>query len=302
MLTVQRFIDSIEDLSADNRAVLQKHVQSREFGTSLDADCDELFKEALQKDPPATFNALERTAVRRALKHPGKHSTEGCTVPMQAFCIVFTLAALLFKSYCIQCLQAEDSRFCMSELSVQGAYVCSTCCFPNALLRKHAFAICSGPHNIWCMALLIVAGPSDLQAKIDYIYDVTKRQEAQDQTAKAASSSATAPKRKRVESVCGVQIVPCLPPVFEQPKRQRIQQQLSQYPSASINKFAWTGDEDTPEELERLRLRLQALTVWDDFPSNLKFCTQMLFDVHIKHESNQVEITGEQQPCTCLVS
>lgn len=177
------------------------------------------------------------------------------------------------------------------------------CCFPkHALPRKHAFAICSGPHNIWYMALLIVAGPSDLQAKIDYIYNVTKRQEAQDQIAKAASSSATPPKRKRVESLCGVQIVPCLPPVFEQSKRQRIQQQLS--PSGSINKFEWTGNEDTSEELERekLRLRLQALTGWDDLPSNLEFRTQMLFDVHIQDESNQVEITSEHQPCTCLVS
>ena len=68
----------------------------RDFGAFLDADCDELFKEALQDHLPATFNALERTAVKRALKSPGKDSIEGCVVQLQAFCIVLTLAALLY--------------------------------------------------------------------------------------------------------------------------------------------------------------------------------------------------------------
>ena len=49
------------------------HVQMDEFGANLDADCDELFKEALQENLRATFNACERTAVRRILKQPGKY-------------------------------------------------------------------------------------------------------------------------------------------------------------------------------------------------------------------------------------
>ena len=96
MLTVERFIDSIQDLSSDSRAGLKKHVQMRDFGALLDADCDELFKEALQDHLPATFNALECTAVKRALKSPGKRSIEGCVVQLQSFCITLTLAALLY--------------------------------------------------------------------------------------------------------------------------------------------------------------------------------------------------------------
>ena len=144
------------------------------------------------------------------------------------------------------------------------------------------------------MALVITAGQTDLQAKVDYLHDVAKRREAQDQTVKVAISSATDAKRKLVEGVCGVQFVHSLSPVFEQSKRQRIQQQLS--PSASINRFAWTGDEDTPEEVERLKLRLRALIGWDDFPSDLELRdvhTQMLFDVRIEDEFHRVEITGE---------
>ena len=49
------------------------HVQTDEFGAKLDCDCDELFKEALQENLPATFNALESTAVRRILKQPGEY-------------------------------------------------------------------------------------------------------------------------------------------------------------------------------------------------------------------------------------
>ena len=85
------------------------------------------------------------------------------------------------------------------------------------------------------------------------MHDVIKRREAQNQTVKVAISSATDAKRKLVESVCGVQFVLSLSPAFEQSKRQRIQQQLS--PSASINKFEWTGDKDTPEEVERALAR-----------------------------------------------
>ena len=69
MVTVAQFIDSIEHLIA----ALKRHVQTDEFGANLDADCDELFKEALQENLPGTFNALERTAVKRVLKHPGEY-------------------------------------------------------------------------------------------------------------------------------------------------------------------------------------------------------------------------------------
>ena len=72
MVTVAEFIDSIEHLTAGTKAALKAHVQTVEFGASLDADCDELFKETLQENLPAALNALQRTAIRRALKHPGE--------------------------------------------------------------------------------------------------------------------------------------------------------------------------------------------------------------------------------------
>ena len=73
MITVAQFIDSIERLTAGSNAVLRRHVQMDEFGANLDADCDDLFKEALQENLPATFNALERTAVKQMLKQLGKY-------------------------------------------------------------------------------------------------------------------------------------------------------------------------------------------------------------------------------------
>lgn len=91
----------------------------------------------------------------------------------------------------------------------------------------------------------------------------------------------------------GVQFVHSLAPVIEQSKRQRIQQEFS--PPASI-KFVWTGDEDTTEEVERLKLRLQALIGWEDFPSDLELRdvhTQMSFDVRIEDECHRVLITSE---------
>ena len=72
MVTVAQFIDSIEHLTAGSKAALKKHVEMDDFGANLDAECDELSKEALQENLPATFNALERTAVKRMLKHPGE--------------------------------------------------------------------------------------------------------------------------------------------------------------------------------------------------------------------------------------
>ena len=126
------------------------------------------------------------------------------------------------------------------------------------------------------------------------MHDVVKRHEAQDQTVKVAIPSATDAKRKLVESVCGVQFVHSLSPILIQAKRQRIQQQLSL--SASTNRCEWTGDKDTSEEVERLKLRLQALIGWDEFPSDLELRDvhmQMLFNERIENESHQVEITAE---------
>ncbi len=125
------------------------------------------------------------------------------------------------------------------------------------------------------------------------MHDATKRREARDQTVDLAISSATDKKRQMVEDVCGVEIVPSMAIVYEQSKRQRIQQQLS--PPNGISKFGWTGDEDTPEEVERLMLRLQALIGWDDFPSDMEFRdvhTQALFHVPLQDESRRLVITG----------
>ena len=67
-----QIIDFIEHLTAGSKAALKRHVQTDEFGANLGADCDELFKEALQENLPGAFNALERTAVTRVLQHPGE--------------------------------------------------------------------------------------------------------------------------------------------------------------------------------------------------------------------------------------
>ena len=72
MVTISEFIDSIPHLSAGKKAILEKHVQSPEFGASLGADCDEVFQEVLQENLPATFNLLERARLKRALKQPGE--------------------------------------------------------------------------------------------------------------------------------------------------------------------------------------------------------------------------------------
>ncbi len=74
MVTVAQFIDSIEYLNAGDKAVLKSHVQKNEFGANLHAVCDALFKEALEENMPATLNALQRTAVRQALKYLGEYS------------------------------------------------------------------------------------------------------------------------------------------------------------------------------------------------------------------------------------
>ena len=72
MVTVSEVLNSIPQLSASKKATLEKHVQLQEFGASLDADCDEVFQEVLQENLPATFNLLQRAALKRALKRPGE--------------------------------------------------------------------------------------------------------------------------------------------------------------------------------------------------------------------------------------
>ena len=75
MQTVAQFIDSIDRLTACSKAELRRYVQTKEFGVRLGDVCDKLFKEALQEHPPAALNALQRTAVKRALRHPGEQLT-----------------------------------------------------------------------------------------------------------------------------------------------------------------------------------------------------------------------------------
>ena len=87
MVTVAQYIDSIEHLTAGSKAALKEHVQMDELGANLDAECDELFKEALQENLPATFSALERTAVKRILKPPGAHR---CTLHASLSMCTFT--------------------------------------------------------------------------------------------------------------------------------------------------------------------------------------------------------------------
>lgn len=145
------------------------------------------------------------------------------------------------------------------------------------------------------MAPMAVAGQSDLLAKVDYIHDAMKRSKAHDQTVKVAISSASDANRRLVQRISDVHIVHSMPPVS---KRQCCQQQLS--PHASIQKFEWTGDEDSPQELHRLKLRLQDLIGRDGFPSDMKFRdihTEALFNVRLENESHRVEISGEHQPC-----
>ena len=72
MVTMLEFIDSIPHLSAVKKATLEKHVQSQEFGVSLDADCDEILQKVLQENPPATYNILERARLEGALQQLGE--------------------------------------------------------------------------------------------------------------------------------------------------------------------------------------------------------------------------------------
>ena len=167
----------------------------------------------------------------------------------------------------------------------------------HALPAKYATAFRSEPYTV---AILIVAGQSDLLAMTRYMCDVTKRREHEAETLKLAISAATESKRKRVEDACGMKFDHSLPPVFEQGKRRCTQQEKQELsPSVSFDPFVWTGDEDTPEQIERLTRRLQALMGEDEFPSDLELRdvhTQMLFNVRVEDESHPTAITGEPGP------
>ncbi len=65
-VTISDSIDSIPHLSAGKKATLDEHVQSQEFGVSLDANCDEVFQEYLQENPPATFKFLQGARLKGA--------------------------------------------------------------------------------------------------------------------------------------------------------------------------------------------------------------------------------------------
>lgn len=73
MVTVSQFIESLRHLSAGKKTILEEYVQSEDFGAKLDAECDEIFQEGLQQNPPATFSVLDRTALNRALKQLGEY-------------------------------------------------------------------------------------------------------------------------------------------------------------------------------------------------------------------------------------
>lgn len=62
MATVAEFINSIENLDDSHKGALKAHVQTREFGSNLDDDCDEAFKATLQvtcQTLSAVFSAQE---------------------------------------------------------------------------------------------------------------------------------------------------------------------------------------------------------------------------------------------------
>lgn len=143
------------------------------------------------------------------------------------------------------------------------------------------------------MALMIVAGQSDLLAKVNYIHDAIKQREARYQTVKMAISSASYGNQKLVERVSGVHFATVCPLCMSSLCGNVVSA------ATSIQKFEWTGDEDTPQEVDRLKLRLEDLIGSDDFPSDFTFRdihTEVLFNVHIENESHRVEISGEYQP------
>ena len=79
-MSVEDFIDTIEDLQADCKQQLKIWVASGEFGADLAAPCGELFKEALLAKPPTGYNHMQLTALKRAVKKRGPTSPPPATL------------------------------------------------------------------------------------------------------------------------------------------------------------------------------------------------------------------------------
>lgn len=130
MVTIAQFIDSIEHLTAGRKAALKTHVEMDDFGAHLDAECDELFKEALRENLPATFNALECTAVKRMMKHPGE-----CLICRLWFFIVTLHGSLPAKH-----TQASSRRQGSGFVSVLG--FCTAACLSVSATSKSRQLTC----------------------------------------------------------------------------------------------------------------------------------------------------------------
>lgn len=89
MVTVSQFIESLQYLSAGKKTTLEEYVLSEDFGAKLDGECDEVFQEGLQQHPPATFNVLDRTSLKRALKQLGEYLN--CRRSWFYFCSLHTM-------------------------------------------------------------------------------------------------------------------------------------------------------------------------------------------------------------------
>ena len=100
MGTVAEFIDSIPHLSASSKADLQSHVQTEEFGSSLDAEFDKVFKQTLLENLPVKLSALHRTAVRQALEDSGEQSNFKMVFVFSYACCM-TTGTKCSSSHCI---------------------------------------------------------------------------------------------------------------------------------------------------------------------------------------------------------
>ncbi|KAL0040302.1 hypothetical protein WJX77_002769 [Trebouxia sp. C0004] len=105
MVATSEFIDSIPHLSVGKKATLETHVQSQEFGVSLDADCDEIFQKVLQQNPPATFNILELARLEGALQQLSQAKAKG-----QIF-----IVSLLVPSSKEKKAQEEEVQICFDR-------------------------------------------------------------------------------------------------------------------------------------------------------------------------------------------
>ncbi|CAL8467349.1 g6886 [Coccomyxa elongata] len=143
------------------------------------------------------------------------------------------------------------------------------------------------------------AGSSEINEKVNYIFEDVKTRKDREQTIKVVISAASDTKRKLVQDAIGLRIVPSLVPISEPSKRQRIEQEFAAAAipgSTSIRRFVWTGHEDSNEEVERMMLRIRALIGWDEFPPDLEqrdIHTEMLFNARFEHGTPNVDITGK---------